>query len=66
MSDENDMGNNAGDSSIAEYATYEDYLDSQITPLDMYYLEVNIYFNEKLFLNYIHIFIYTFIYKRNI
>jgi len=40
MSDENDMNNNAGDSTIAEYATYEDYLDSQITPLDMYYLEV--------------------------
>eukprot|EP00833_Pecoramyces_ruminatium_P015889 jgi/Orpsp1_1/1189921/evm.model.d7180000075465.2 len=39
MTDENDMNNNAGDSTIAEYATYEDYLDSQITPLDMYYLE---------------------------
>jgi len=44
MADENDINNNAGDSTIAEYATYEDYLDSQITPLDMYYLEVNIIF----------------------
>lgn len=23
-----------------EFATYEDFLDSQITPLDLYYLEV--------------------------
>eukprot|EP00163_Fabomonas_tropica_P012119 TRINITY_DN2332_c0_g1_i2.p1 TRINITY_DN2332_c0_g1~~TRINITY_DN2332_c0_g1_i2.p1 ORF type:complete len:182 (-),score=26.87 TRINITY_DN2332_c0_g1_i2:425-970(-) len=28
-----------GDSVALQYATYEDYLDSQITPLDLYYLE---------------------------
>jgi hypothetical protein len=25
-----------------EFATYEDFLDSQITTLDLYYLEVNL------------------------
>jgi hypothetical protein len=25
-----------------EFATYEDFLDSQITPLDLYYLEVRV------------------------
>lgn len=28
-----------GDSIVIEYNTYEDFLDSQITPLDLYYLE---------------------------
>lgn len=28
------------DSVVTEYNTYEDFLDSQITPLDLYYLEV--------------------------
>lgn len=28
---------------ITEYQTYEDYLDSQITPLDLYYLEVKLH-----------------------
>ncbi len=28
------------DSIVTEFATYEDFLDSQITPTDLYYLEV--------------------------
>lgn len=28
-----------GDNIVTEFATYEDFLDSQITPLDLYYLE---------------------------
>ena len=31
---------NVGDSAVTEFATYEDYLDSQITPIDLFYLEV--------------------------
>lgn len=31
---------------IIEFATYEDFLDSQISTLDLYYLEVN-----KIFIN---------------
>jgi hypothetical protein len=31
--------NNNPDSVAADFATYEDYLDAQITPLDLYYLE---------------------------
>jgi hypothetical protein len=30
-----------GDSTINDYATYEEYLDSQITSIDLYYLEVH-------------------------
>ena len=30
-----------GDSVVTEFATYEDFLDSQITPTDLYYLEVS-------------------------
>lgn len=29
------------DSIVTEFATYEDFLDSQITPTDLYYLEVS-------------------------
>ncbi|XP_065062789.1 cilia- and flagella-associated protein 299-like [Rhopilema esculentum] len=29
----------ASDNIVTEFATYEDFLDSQITPLDLYYLE---------------------------
>lgn len=29
-----------GDNIITEFETYEDYLDSQVTPLDLFYLEV--------------------------
>lgn len=29
-----------GDNIVTEYNTYEDFLDSQITSLDLYYLEV--------------------------
>ena len=28
------------DNIVTEFATYEDFLDSQITPTDLYYLEV--------------------------
>lgn len=30
------------DSIVTEFATYEDFLDSQITPTDLYYLEVKL------------------------
>ena len=30
------------DSVVTEFATYEDFLDSQITPTDLYYLEVSL------------------------
>ena len=30
----------AADSAITDFATYEDFLDSQISPVDLYYLEV--------------------------
>ena len=30
----------ATDNIVTEFGTYEDFLDSQITPLDLYYLEV--------------------------
>lgn len=29
------------DSIVTEFSTYEDFLDSQITPTDLYYLEVS-------------------------
>ncbi|KAJ3088668.1 hypothetical protein HK102_008226 [Quaeritorhiza haematococci] len=39
MSDElNEIGGGTGDT-ITEFSTYEEYLDSQITPIDLYYLE---------------------------
>ena len=34
----------AADSIVTEFSTYEDFLDSQITPLDLYYLEVRLIF----------------------
>jgi hypothetical protein len=37
-----DTGNIAGDITVTEFGTYEEYLDSQITPLDLFYLEVDI------------------------
>lgn len=37
------------DTSIAEFSTYEEYLDSQITPVDLYYLEVCTSFQNKLY-----------------
>ena len=33
-----------GVDSLEQYATYEDYLDSQISETDMYYLEVCLFF----------------------
>ena len=33
----------AVDSLATEFATYSDFLDSQITPTDLYYLEVSFY-----------------------
>ena len=32
----------ATDNIVTEFATYEDFLDSQITPLDLFYLEVSV------------------------
>ncbi len=32
---------NISDSIITEFSTYEDFLDSQITSTDLYYLEVS-------------------------
>ena len=41
--DQNRTSNsNANNTSVADFNTYEEYLDSQITPLDMFYLEVEI------------------------
>ena len=38
----------ATDNIVTEFVTYEDFLDSQITPLDLYYLEVTfIFLTEK-------------------
>jgi hypothetical protein len=34
----------ATDNIVTEFASYEDFLDSQITPLDLYYLEVGLSF----------------------
>ena len=34
----------ATDNIVTEFATYEDFLDSQITPLDLYYLEVILFY----------------------
>ena len=37
-----DEGGNGADNIVTEFATYEDFLDSQITSMDLYYLEVSI------------------------
>lgn len=37
-----ETGHVVGDSTITEFGTYEEYLDSQITPLDLFYLEVQL------------------------
>lgn len=34
-----DLPAGPGDSTVTEFASYEEYLDSQITPIDLYYLE---------------------------
>ena len=36
--------NVGGDSMITDFATYEDFLDSQITVADLFYLEVSVFF----------------------
>ena len=36
-------GQSAVDRLVTEFATYSDFLDSQITPTDLYYLEVHKY-----------------------
>lgn len=41
---EEDAGANISDRIVTEFNTYEEFLDSQITPLDLYYLEVSFYF----------------------
>jgi len=40
---EEDAGG-GNDGVVTEFNTYEDFLDSQITPLDLYYLEVRMLF----------------------
>ena len=35
---------------VIEFATYEDFLDSQISSLDLYYLEVNAMFYATFFI----------------
>ena len=35
-------GASGADNIVTEFATYEDFLDSQITSLDLYYLEVSV------------------------
>ena len=42
-------GANASDRIVTEFNTYEEFLDSQITPLDLYYLEVCFSFYLLLF-----------------
>lgn len=37
----------ASDSIVTEFATYEDFLDSQITQTDLYYLEVRVIWKLK-------------------
>ena len=37
-----EASNSLADSIVTEFATYEDFLDSQITPTDLYYLEVSL------------------------
>ena len=34
-----EKGTNVADSIVTKYATYEQYLNCQITPTDLYYLE---------------------------
>lgn len=41
MEDDNAAG--ALDNIVTEFNTYEDFLDSQITSLDLYYLEVTLF-----------------------
>ena len=40
MQAEGDELNNGATDNVIEFSTYEDYLDSQITPIDLFYLEV--------------------------
>jgi hypothetical protein len=41
--EETEIANGMGESGVSEFATYEDYLDSQITPVDLFYLEVSLF-----------------------
>lgn len=40
--DEKQTGQQVSDSIISEFGTYQEFLDSQITRKDLYYLEVSI------------------------
>ena len=42
MQAEGDELNNGVADNVIEFSTYEDYLDSQITPIDLFYLEVRV------------------------
>ena len=48
-SSESDQGPHGGvsDSIITEFSSYEDFLDSQITPTDLYYLEVQAFYIDS-------------------
>jgi hypothetical protein len=40
--DDAEMQAGQADTTVTEFDTFEDYLDSQITAMDMYYLEVSL------------------------
>lgn len=51
MSDPLADSHNPGGDTVSEFTTYEEYLDSQITPIDLYYLEVSEEINSQWILN---------------
>ena len=42
-----DEGGSGADNIVTEFSSYEDFLDSQITSLDLYYLEVSMWSIQK-------------------
>lgn len=49
---EEDSSVAALDNVVTEFHTYEDFLDSQITSMDLYYLEVTFVFYVQFFMFY--------------
>ena len=49
--DEKQTGQQVSDSIISEFGTYQEFLDSQITRKDLYYLEVSEYFIPRILLS---------------
>lgn len=47
---DDEMDEDAGNDhdAVIEFATYEDFLDSQISTLDLYYLEVNTKMHDEI------------------